>query len=204
MVDGRQKRGLSDFPYVHQIEDIIERESKETDVGGEAFVRRFRDRGAEWWRKLLNWLSYQGRDDLVYEIQTALKLPEFRIARLKFAQDVMDKVRSGLNERGISDEEVVSVYRDIGAKIIDIVSKIEGFINDLEGFVSELKFPVLVDTYNDAIAILNDLLEGLKIYEELSGCDTIEDIVSVLVVEYPDLEPLDLILEDLISTKLST
>jgi len=197
MVDGRQKRGLTDFPYVHQIEEIIERESKETDVGGEAFVRRFRDRSAEWWRKLLNWLSYQGRDDLIYEIQTALKLPEFRIARLKFAQDVMDKVRSGLNERGISDEEVVSVYRDRGAKIIDIVSKIEGFINDLEGYVDELKFPVLVDTYNDVVDMLNDLLEGLKIYEELSECDTIEDIVSVLVVEYPDLEPLDLILEDL-------
>jgi len=72
-----KKDSFSDFPSLSQIEQIIQTESKPTDVGGEAFIRKYIDRGVDWFKELL-WRIYNvGDKDLLKDITVALRIPEY-------------------------------------------------------------------------------------------------------------------------------
>lgn len=71
-------KSISDFPTTYQIENIIESESQLTDVGGEAFLRRYLDRGVSWFKELFWRLDNAGERGLLYEISQALRTPEFK------------------------------------------------------------------------------------------------------------------------------
>jgi hypothetical protein len=73
-----KRKSITDFPTATQIEDIIETESEATDLGGEAFLRKYLDRGVEWFKELFWRLSGAGEKDLLYEISQALRTPEFK------------------------------------------------------------------------------------------------------------------------------
>lgn len=67
-----EKGGVADLPTPYQIEQIIGEESQETDMGGEAFVRKFKDRGKQWFQRVIQSLKGMGEMELVYLITSAL------------------------------------------------------------------------------------------------------------------------------------
>lgn len=115
MRDQNERRRLAlstwpiDMPQPRQIKKIIDEESELTDVGAEAFIRKFVAKGKEWFKKLLGYLQNLGETDLIYQIRQAMRLPAYHLASVVTAKVSSDNVRSLI--QGAPDR-IMIVYTD--------------------------------------------------------------------------------------------
>lgn len=91
-----RRKSKSDLYSGDQLRQIMDTESQETDIGGEAILRKLNDKGAKWWAEQIWALRSAGDDDLVLDIMNAMKVPEFQ----HLAPALKAAMRQGKKKKG--------------------------------------------------------------------------------------------------------
>jgi len=145
ITEALEKQGLSDFPSARQIQEIIDKESQETDIEAEAFVRKHIDRGVTWFKELL-WRLYSAGEEALYKVlRKTLALPAYSSLAPALRTAMVNPRDLHTRDRlmkVIEGKPVIFNVREVG-KDFAILSKprFKGMMGDIMG-EREIKVPL--------------------------------------------------------------
>jgi len=207
----KRKSIVSEFPTVTQLEQIIETESEPTDVGGEAVIRKYLDRGVGWFKELFWRLKNLGDTDIAYELGNALSLPEFshlapalNAASRQYWKEALNKksdVVKDVEDYNIGDHveivdgdyvghegEVEAI--DIDGNILAIRKTDMGLIDVSPVYVEKVGGKKALDDGSCGCPIRN-MLEDLVMMHEYTGDDEAE-VLGLLIDVFSENEISDI------------